>query len=54
MGELLWDDMNAMEATWTIEKRFRVTEVFLAVLVSKSLDHGRKLIRISFNANLDS
>jgi len=32
MRELLWDDMNDMGATWTIEKRFRVTEVFLAVL----------------------
>lgn len=36
MRELLWDEMNAVEAEWTIEKRFRVIEVFLAVLVSKS------------------
>lgn len=35
MRELLWDEMNAVEARWTIEKRFRVVEVFLAVLVSK-------------------
>lgn len=34
MRELLWDEMNALEAKWTIEKRIRVTEVFLAVLVS--------------------
>ncbi|KAA8576049.1 hypothetical protein EYC84_006212 [Monilinia fructicola] len=32
MRELLWDEMNALEAKWTIEKRIRVTEVFLAVL----------------------
>ncbi|TGO56986.1 hypothetical protein BCON_0071g00410 [Botryotinia convoluta] len=32
MRELLWDEMNALEAKWTIEKRFRVVEVFLAVL----------------------
>lgn len=36
MRELLWDELNAVDAKWTIEKRFRVTEVFLAVLVSNS------------------
>ncbi|KAB8290526.1 hypothetical protein EYC80_010951 [Monilinia laxa] len=32
MRELLWDEMNVLEAKWTIEKRIRVTEVFLAIL----------------------
>ncbi|TGO22676.1 hypothetical protein BPAE_0159g00230 [Botrytis paeoniae] len=36
MRELLWDEMNAVEAKWTIEKRFRVVEVFLAVLCFSS------------------
>lgn len=42
MGELLLDENGqALETAWSVEKRFRVTEVFLAVLwVRKSFEHS--------------
>lgn len=40
MGELIWLEMDTytVDGQWSVEKRFRVTEVFLAVLVSLILE----------------
>jgi hypothetical protein len=40
VGELIWHEMDTYTAAgqWSVEKRFRVTEVFLAVLVSSILE----------------
>lgn len=46
MGELLLDESGQeLEAPWSVEKRFRVTEVFLAVLwVRNSSKYSRNCL----------
>jgi hypothetical protein len=54
MGELIWHEMDTYVADgqWSVEKRFRVTEVFLAVLVSSFRETKDDICPSSFKEHI--